>query len=119
MHLQQLVELLVHARAAAVQERVQRLLLAVFGEAPEPLHARPRVHAARLALLERARQAAAAAGLPHQLAALGRRRALGDGSGVALLARHEGGGAAGGAQEREQQEEGDAQLHGTFIQKNV
>lgn len=105
----QFVQLLVPARAAAVQQRVQRLLLAVLGQAAQPARARPGVHAARLALFERARQAAAAAGLLHQLAAHRHRRAHGQGLLVARLTRHEGRAAAAEAEQRQQQR--NAQQH--------
>lgn len=105
----QFVQLLVPARAATVQQRVQRLLLAVLGQAAQPARARPGVHAARLALFERARQAAAAAGLLHQLAAHRHRGAHGPGLVVARLARHEGRPAAPEAEQGQQQ--GNAQQH--------
>lgn len=105
----QFVQLLVPARSAAVQQRVQRLLLAVLGQAAQPARARPGVHAARLALFERARQAAAAAGLLHQLAAHRHRRAHGQGLLVARLTRHEGRAAAAEAEQRQQQR--NAQQH--------
>lgn len=109
--MQQFVQLLVPAHPAAVQQRVQRLLLAVFGQAAEPARARPGVHAARLALFERARQAAAAAGLLHQLTAHRHRRTHGQGLLIARLARHVGRAAAGDAQQGDQQE-GNTQEHG-------
>lgn len=94
-----------------MQERVQRLLLSVLGQAAEPARARPRVHAARLALFERASHAAPAAGLLHRLAAHGHRRAHGQHLLIARLARHVGRAAAGDAQQRNQQE-GEAHRHG-------
>lgn len=109
--MKQFVQLLVPAHPAAVQQRVQRLLLAVLGQAAEPAHARPRVHAARLALLERARQAAAAAGLLDQLTGQRHRRAHGQSLLVARLARHVGGTAARDAQERDHQD-GNTKEHG-------
>lgn len=110
----QLVQLLVGAHAPTVQERVQRLLLSALRQAAEPARARPRVHAARLALLQGARQAAAAAGLLHQLAAHGHRRAHGQGLRVARLAGHVGRAAAGDAQQRDRQEE-DSQQHRALL----
>lgn len=112
----QLVQLLVPARAATVQERVQRLLLAVLGQAAQPARARPGVHAARLALFERARQAAAAAGLLHQLAAHRHRGAHGPGLLVARLTRHERRAAAAEAEQWQQQ--GNAQQHLGLSGKN-
>ncbi len=109
--MQQFIQLLVPAHPAAVQERMQRLLLAVLGQAAEPARARPGVHAARLALFERARQAAAAAGLLHQLTAHRHRRTHGQGLLIARLARHVRRAAAGHAQQGDHQE-GDAQQHG-------
>ncbi|MEQ2175385.1 hypothetical protein GOODEAATRI_017441, partial [Goodea atripinnis] len=94
------VQLLVRAHPPAMQERMERLLLSALGQAAESAHARPRVHAARLALLQRARQAAAAAGLLHQLAAHGHRWAHGQGLRVARLARNVRRPAAGDAQQR-------------------
>lgn len=94
-----------------MQERVQRLLLSVLGQAAEPARARPRVHAARLALFERASHAAPAAGLLHRLAAHGHRRAHGQHLLIARLARHVGRAAAGDAQQRNQQE-GEEHRHG-------
>ncbi|MEQ2212989.1 hypothetical protein XENOCAPTIV_007847 [Xenoophorus captivus] len=96
----QVVQLLVRAHPPAMQERMERLLLTALGQAAESAHARPRVHAARLALLQRARQAAAAAGLLHQLAAHGHRWAHGQGLRVARLARNVRRPAAGDAQQR-------------------
>lgn len=108
----QFVQLLVPARAAAVQERVQRLLLAVLGQAAQPARARPGVHAARLALFERARQAAAAAGLLHQLAAHRHRGAHGQGLLVARLTRHERRAAAAEAEQwQQQQQQGNTHQH--------
>lgn len=86
--MQQFIQLLVPAHPPAVQERVQRLLLAVLGQAAQPARARPGVHAARLAFFERARQAAAAAGLLYQLTAHRYRRTHGQGFLIARLARH-------------------------------
>lgn len=111
---QQFVQLLVPAHATAVQERVQRLLLAVLGQATKPARARPGVHAARLALFQRARQAAAAAGLLHQLTADRHRRTHGLGFLVARLARHVGRAAAGDAEQGDHQE-GDAEQHGALL----
>lgn len=112
--MQQFVQLLVPAHPAAVQERVQRLLLAVLGQAAEPARARPGVHAALLALFERARQAAAAAGLLHQLTAHRHRRAHGPGLLIARLARHVRRAAAGDAQQGDHQE-GNTQQHGAPV----
>lgn len=108
MHL--FIQLLVPAHPTAVQERVQRLLLAVLGQAAEPARARPGVHAAWLALFERARQAAAAAGLLHQLTAHRHRRTHGQGLLIARLARHVRRAAADYAQQGNHQE-GNTQLH--------
>lgn len=100
--MQQFVQLLVPAHAAAVQERVQRLLLAVLGQAAEPARARPGVHAARLALFKRAHQAAAAAGLLDQLASHRHRRTHGEGLLITRLARHVRRAAAGEAEQGKQ-----------------
>lgn len=83
-----LVSFLVGARSPAVEQRVQGLLLPAPRQAPQALAARPRVHAARRALGEGARQAAAAAGLLDQLAAAQYRRAHGQRLLVTRLARH-------------------------------
>lgn len=109
--MQQFVQLLVPAHPAAVQERVQRLLLSVLGQAAEPARAWPCVHTARLALFERASHAAPAAGLLHRLAAHRHRRAHGQHLLIAWLARHVGRVAAGDGQQRNQQE-GEAHRHG-------
>lgn len=108
--MQQFIQLLVPAHPAAVEERVQRLLLAVLGQAAEPVRARPGVHAARLALFERARLAAAAAGLLDELTAHRHRRTHVQALGVARLARHVGRAAARDAQQRNHQER-QAQQH--------
>lgn len=100
--MQQFIQLLVPAHSAAVQQSMQRLLLAVLRQTAEPARARPGVHAARLALFERARQAAAAAGLFHQLTAKRHRRAHGQGLLVARLARYVRRAAAGNAQDHQE-----------------
>lgn len=99
-----LVSLLVGADPPAVQQRVQRLLLAAAGQAAEPLHARPGVDPARLAVGERAREAAAAAGLLDQLAADRHGGAHGQRLLVAGLAGHEGAPGAGHPQDERDQE---------------
>lgn len=104
------VALLVGAHSSAVEQRVQGLLLAAAGETAESLGARARVDAARLALGERAREAAAAAGLLHELAAHWHRRAHGQRLFVTRLAWHVG--AEEGARELQGQEEGSAEQHG-------
>ena len=112
--MQHFIQLLVPAKPPAVQQRVQRLLLSILGQAAESARARPGVHAARLVLFERARQAAAAAGLLHQLTAHRHRRAHGQGLLIARLARHEGRAAAGDAQQGKQQQ-GNTPQHGARL----
>lgn len=108
------VELLVGARAAAVEQRVQGLLLSAAGETPQTLGARARVDAARLSLRERAREAAAAAGLLHGLAVHGHGRAHGASLVVARFAWDVGG--EEGTRELQQSErggqDGRAEQHG-------
>lgn len=113
--IQQFVQLLVPAQPTAVQKRVQRLLLAILGQAAKPARARPGVHAARLALFERARQAAAAAGLLHQLTTHRHRRTHGQGLLIARLARHVRRAAAGYAQQQGHHQEGNTQQHGALL----
>lgn len=99
------VALFVEANPAAVQQRVQRLLLVLPGEAAQPLGAALSVDAARLPLRQGASHAAAAARLLDQLAAQGAGGAHGQGFLVAGLAVHEGAKALGrsrtGGQEQE------------------
>lgn len=83
----------VGAEPAAVQQRLQRARLAGWRLAAEAGAAALGVDAARLALAQRARQAAAAARLAHQLGTRGRSgrwRALGQRTRVARLAAHHG-----------------------------
>lgn len=103
--MQHLVELLIAAEPAAVQQRMQRLLLTVLGQAAEAARARPRVHAAWLAFLECARQAAAATGLLDQLAAHRHWRAQRPRLLVARLARHVGSGGGAAAHGRRQNQQ--------------
>lgn len=114
----QFIQLLISAHPTAVQERVQRLLLAVLGQAAEPARARPGVHAAWLTLFERARQTAAAAGLLHQLTAHRHRRTHGQGLLIARLARHVRRAAAGYSQQGNHQKR-NTQQHGASLTSNL
>lgn len=90
---------------------MQRLLLAVLGQTAEPSRARPGVHAASLALFERARKATAAARLLHQLAADGHRRTHGQSLLVARLTRYIRGAAAGDDAQQGKHQDGNAKQH--------
>lgn len=107
------VALLVGAEPAAVQQRMQRLLLSVPRQAAQSVSAGPGVDAARLALGERAGEAAAAAGLLHQLTALRLGRTHGQRFLVAGLAGDVGG--FSGAHRRQQRhQQSQAQAHRAF-----
>lgn len=104
------VTLLVGAHSSAVEQCVQGLFLSAAGQAAQPLGARPRVHAARLALGKRARQAAATARLLHELAAHRHRGTHGQRFLVTGFARHIRAEAAGQPQD-ERGQEGRAHQH--------
>lgn len=106
-----LVSLLVGAHSPAVEQRVQGLLLPAPRQAAEALAAGSGVDAARMPLGERARQAAAAARLLHQLAAERHRRTHGHRLVVTGLARDVRAQASGQPQEK-CHEEAKAQEHG-------
>lgn len=117
--MQQFIQLLVPAYPPAVQQRVQGLLFAVLGQTAEPARARPSIHAARLAFVERTRQATAATGLLDQLTAHRHRRTHGQGLLIARLARHVRRAAAGDGAQQGNYQEGDAQQHGASSRQEL